>query len=162
MGAGPGDPGLLTVRGRQRIEEAEVVVYDYLVSEGVRSFIAPGAERLFVGKQAGKCAMVQPEINALLVRLAREGKRVVRLKGGTPFCLDEEGRSVRLWKRRVYPLRLSPGSRPLLPHPPMQESRSPTGGMLLPSPSPRAMEPSVRMVPSIGEACLFTAAHSWY
>ena len=109
VGAGPGDPGLLTLRGRQRIEEADAVVYDYLVSEGVRSFIGPAAECYFVGKQAGKCAMVQPEINALLVQLAQAGKRVVRLKGGDPFLFGRGGEECSALQAAGVPFEIVPG-----------------------------------------------------
>ena len=89
VGAGPGDPGLITVRGKQLIESADAVVYDALASSAL---VPPGAretgrpELYYVGKRGGaKESASQSEINALLIRLAREGKRVVRLKGGDPF-----------------------------------------------------------------------------
>ena len=89
VGAGPGDPGLITVRGKQLIESADAVVYDALASSAL---LPPGAretgrpELYYVGKRGGaKDSVTQSEINALLIKLAREGKRVVRLKGGDPF-----------------------------------------------------------------------------
>src|ERR1700686_3761553 len=89
VGAGPGDPGLITVRGRQLIDSADAVVYDALANSAL---LPPGAratgrpELYYVGKRGGaKDSVTQEEINALLVKLAREGKRVVRLKGGDPF-----------------------------------------------------------------------------
>ncbi|MEG0596791.1 MAG: SAM-dependent methyltransferase, partial [Oscillospiraceae bacterium] len=85
VGAGPGDPGLLTVKGREAILQAEVVVYDRLVSEGVLALIPPSAEAIDVGKQAANHKVPQEGINKLLLEKALEGKRVVRLKGGDPF-----------------------------------------------------------------------------
>jgi len=81
VGAGPGDPGLLTVRGREALFTADVVVYDRLVP----AELIDGTEAVYVGKRAGDHAVPQSEINKLLVDLARDGKRVVRLKGGDPF-----------------------------------------------------------------------------
>src|ERR687885_2550055 len=85
VGAGPGDPGLLTVRGREVLARAEVLVYDRLVSPEVVALAPPSAEQVYVGKAPGRHTLRQPEINALLVDRARAGKRVVRLKGGDPF-----------------------------------------------------------------------------
>ncbi|MBM3949866.1 MAG: cobyrinate a,c-diamide synthase [Rhodospirillales bacterium] len=85
VGAGPGDPGLLTVRAKEILAEADIVVYDRLVSPEVLALARPGAGRIFAGKAARTHFVEQDEINQLLVRLARGGKRVVRLKGGDPF-----------------------------------------------------------------------------
>lgn len=85
VGAGPGDPGLLTLRGRARLLAADVVVYDRLAARALPSDLSPRVELYGVGKEAGRHPVPQDEINALLVRLAREGKRVVRLKGGDPY-----------------------------------------------------------------------------
>lgn len=80
VGAGPGDAGLLTLRGLQVIQQADVVLYDHLVSDEVLDLVRRDAERICVGKRASAHLLPQDEINALLVKLAQEGKRVVRLK----------------------------------------------------------------------------------
>ena len=85
VGAGPGDPELLTVKAQRLIGAADVVVYDRLVSADVLAMIPSGTARIFVGKATGCHTIVQDEINALLVKLARAGRTVVRLKGGDPF-----------------------------------------------------------------------------
>ena len=85
VGAGPGDPGLLTVRAKEVLAEADIVVYDRLVSPEILALARPGASRIFAGKAARSHFVAQDEINQLLVRLARGGKRVVRLKGGDPL-----------------------------------------------------------------------------
>ena len=82
VGAGPGDPGLLTEKGRSALQNAEVVVFDRLVSPAILSLIPAKAERIDVGKQASHHLVPQEEINRILLRKALEGKRVVRLKGG--------------------------------------------------------------------------------
>lgn len=84
VGAGPGDPGLLTLKGRECIEAADVLVYDYLCHPAHLRHAKPGAERIYVGKKAGDHTLKQEEINQLIVRLTQEGKIVTRLKGGDP------------------------------------------------------------------------------
>jgi uroporphyrinogen III methyltransferase / synthase len=91
VGAGPGDPGLLTVRGREVLARAEVLVYDRLVSPEIVALAPPSAEQVYVGKAPGRHTLRQPEINALLVDRARAGKQVVRLKGGDPFVFGRGG-----------------------------------------------------------------------
>ena len=91
VGAGPGDPGLLTIKGRACLERAEVVVYDYLCNPALLKWAPESAEKLYVGKKAGAHTLSQEEINALLVEKARAGKIVVRLKGGDPFLFGRGG-----------------------------------------------------------------------
>jgi uroporphyrinogen III methyltransferase / synthase len=91
VGAGPGDPGLLTLRAADALRGAEVLLYDALASDAVLAFVPPDCLRVFVGKRGGDHAMEQREIEALMVREAREGKRVVRLKGGDPFVFGRGG-----------------------------------------------------------------------
>ena len=90
VGAGPGDPGLLTLRGREVLEKAEVVIFDYLANEELLKFVPPGAELIYVGKKAGDHALGQEGINALLVEKGSD-KVVVRLKGGDPFVFGRGG-----------------------------------------------------------------------
>ena len=91
VGAGPGDPGLLTLRGREVLGRAEVVVYDALISPRLLDYAPPGAERIYVGKRAARHAMAQEAINALLVERGRAGRTVVRLKGGDPYVFGRGG-----------------------------------------------------------------------
>jgi uroporphyrinogen III methyltransferase/synthase len=91
VGAGPGDPGLLTLRAVEVLRNADVLLYDALASEAIVAFAPPECERIFVGKRAGDHAMAQTEIESLMIAKAREGRRVVRLKGGDPFVFGRGG-----------------------------------------------------------------------
>lgn len=91
IGAGPGDPDLLTLRAVRLLEKTEVIVYDHLVSSGVLDFVSPQAERIYAGKRRNEHTLRQEEINSLLVKLAQQGKQVVRLKGGDPFIFGRGG-----------------------------------------------------------------------
>jgi len=91
VGAGPGDPGLMTVRGLQLLRAADVVVYDYLVNPVLLDEAPPQAQRIFVGKQAGTHSIAQCEINEVLINYALQGYQVVRLKGGDPFVFGRGG-----------------------------------------------------------------------
>jgi uroporphyrinogen III methyltransferase / synthase len=91
VGAGPGDPGLLTVRGARLLASAQVVVYDYLSNPRLLSYCPADAQQIYVGKKAAQHSMTQDQINALLVEHAQAGRRVVRLKGGDPFVFGRGG-----------------------------------------------------------------------
>ena len=91
VGAGPGDLGLVTLRAKELIEAAEVLVYDYLVHPQLLAWCRPEAEKLYVGKQAGFHAVPQAEIEQMLITRATAGKRVVRLKGGDPYVFGRGG-----------------------------------------------------------------------
>ncbi|MHC4718387.1 MAG: uroporphyrinogen-III C-methyltransferase, partial [Planctomycetota bacterium] len=91
VGAGPGDPGLLTLRGRDLVARADVVVYDYLSSPRLLDWVRPDAEQIYVGKQAGAHTLSQDQINELLVSKAGAGAAVVRLKGGDSFVFGRGG-----------------------------------------------------------------------
>lgn len=91
VGAGPGDSGLMTLLGLQLMQQADVVLYDYLVSQEILYLARSNADRVCVGKRAGERSMQQAEINRLLISLAQQGKNVVRLKGGDPFIFGRGG-----------------------------------------------------------------------
>jgi uroporphyrinogen III methyltransferase/synthase len=109
VGAGPGDPGLITVRGLALLRGADVVVYDRLGVAGVIGLARPDAELVYVGKQRGKHARTQKEINRTLVRAARAGKMVVRLKGGDPFVFGRGGEEAEALAAAGIPFEVVPG-----------------------------------------------------
>jgi uroporphyrin-III C-methyltransferase len=94
VGAGPGDPELLTLKAARLIGEADVLVYDKLVSKAVLELARPDAERIYAGKERGNHSLPQEQINELLVRLAKSGMRVVRLKGGDPYIFGRGSEEV--------------------------------------------------------------------
>jgi uroporphyrinogen III methyltransferase/synthase len=109
VGAGPGDPGLITVKGAEALQHADAVVYDFLANEKLLRLAKADCETIYVGKQAGKHSMPQEKINALLVRLWKEGKTVVRLKGGDPFVFGRGGEEAQALVEAKVPFEVVPG-----------------------------------------------------
>ena len=109
VGAGPGDPELLTLRAVRRIIDAEVVLYDNLVGPEILALFSPGTEMHYVGKKAAKHALPQDEVNAWLIRLAQTGKRVVRLKGGDPFIFGRGGEEMEALSAAGVTVEIVPG-----------------------------------------------------
>ena len=109
VGAGPGDPGLLTRKGLEALQKAEVVVYDRLVSPAILALMPEGAEQIDVGKQAARHPVPQEQINRILLDKALEGKNVVRLKGGDPFLFGRGGEELELLARHHIPFEEVPG-----------------------------------------------------
>lgn len=109
VGAGPGDPGLITVRGLEVLRRADVVIYDRLLSPGLLDEAPPQAERIYVGKASGDHTIPQEEINRLLIEKAWEGKKVVRLKGGDPFVFGRGGEEALALAQAGVPFEVIPG-----------------------------------------------------
>jgi uroporphyrinogen III methyltransferase / synthase len=108
VGAGPGDPDLITVKGKARLEEADVVIYDYLANPALLGYCRADAERIYVGKQAGRHTLSQDEINALLVEHGRS-RRVVRLKGGDPYIFGRGGEEAEVLQQAGIAWEVVPG-----------------------------------------------------
>ena len=109
IGAGPGDPGLVTVRARELIETADVLVYDYLANPKLLDWARPEAERIYVGKRSGLHSIPQDEIEEILVERANKGQQVVRLKGGDPFVFGRGGEEIAELEADEIPYEIVPG-----------------------------------------------------
>jgi uroporphyrinogen III methyltransferase / synthase len=109
VGAGPGDPGLMTVRGLELLRRAQVIVYDQLVNPLLLDEASESASRIFVGKRAGRHCIAQGEINAVLIAQARAGNEVVRLKGGDPFVFGRGGEEAEALSEAGISFEIVPG-----------------------------------------------------
>ncbi len=108
-GAGPGDPGLLTLHALNALHQADVIIYDALVDQRILDWAAPDAELIYAGKRGGKPSPKQKDISLRLVELARAGKKVLRLKGGDPFVFGRGGEEAQTLVQHGIPVRIIPG-----------------------------------------------------
>ena len=109
VGAGPGDPGLITIKGRECIQSADVIIYDYLASPALLKYASPDAEMIYVGKKGGDHTLSQEEINALIVEKSKAGSTVCRLKGGDPFIFGRGGEEAEVLVAHNIPFEVVPG-----------------------------------------------------
>ncbi|GJM15896.1 MAG: uroporphyrinogen III methyltransferase [Thermodesulfobacteriota bacterium] len=109
IGAGPGDRGLITIKGKELLQKANVIVFDYLVNTEILEYAQDNAEILYVGKKAGQKGMTQRGINALLIRKAKKENIVARLKGGDPFTFGRGGEEAEALKEKKIPFEIVPG-----------------------------------------------------
>ena len=109
IGAGPGDPGLVTVRARELIEAADVIVYDYLANPQLLKWARADSEQIYVGKRSGMHSIPQDEIEEILVEHAHKGRQVVRLKGGDPFVFGRGGEEISELQLDKIPFEIVPG-----------------------------------------------------
>jgi len=109
VGAGPGDAELLTIKALRLLQAADVVIYDRLVSADILELIPAGVSRMSVAKSAGKHCVPQDQINEIIVKLAKAGRRIVRLKGGDPYMFGRGGEEVLALKKHQIPFEVVPG-----------------------------------------------------
>ena len=109
VGAGPGDPGLMTVKGLECLRRADVIIYDRLVDDSILNEASPRAEKIYVGKASSHHTLEQEAINRLLIEKSRDGKTVIRLKGGDPFVLGRGGEEAEALAQKGIPFEVVPG-----------------------------------------------------
>ena len=151
IGAGPGDPGLLTLRGRELLGLVDVVVYDYLANRAFLDFARPDAELIYVGKKGGEHTLSQEKINQLLVDLALSGKSVGRLKGGDPFIFGRGGEEAEALVAAGVPFEVVPGVT-------AGAAAAAYAGI---SVTQRGLSSSVAFITGHEDACKLESAHDW-
>ncbi len=109
VGAGPGDPGLITLKGKHCLQQADVVLYDALVNSRLLEWVRHDAEKVFVGKRGGEVSISQQKIERLMIRYAQQGKKVVRFKGGDPYLFGRGAEEVETLKKKKIPFEVVPG-----------------------------------------------------